>query len=298
MGNRIWVAIACMCILTLTGCSGQESGAESGHSSGGEMYSSEVVQDRLRWALPSDTYSAPPFSLRYYAVGLEASACIEETGYPFVVRRYDINAPLPVTNNAVGRKLFDEKIAGEYGYHEQMNPRINWADQKASRELTFSLSDEAWDMIGNCLTEAEVRLGIDPEAVTYGGFPIDDVASVDSVREATGRWLECMAPLGIADLAPGDDPYSMPTGSLTNKWGLNQDVPEWELDPATVDEIEVAVADAKCRESSGWAEARYQAEWSAEEEFLEKHRKEFEAMRAQYEIQEKNFLAVIAKAGK
>lgn len=282
-----WTTVALVSALILTGCSGQGGDAESGQ-----------VQNRSQWALPSDPYNSPGGMFQAYAVDLESAACVEETGYPYVVVRYDINAPLPVTSNAAGRHLFDEKIAAEFGYHEQADPRINWDDYKAYDELEQSLSNEAWDAIMGCQREAEARLGIDPQANLYGAFPIDDVTTVDSVSEASASWRECMAPLGIADLGPEDDPYSMPTGSLSDKWGLGQDKPSWEIGPATADEIEVAVADAKCRESSGWAEARYQAEWSAEEEFLKKNRKEMDARRAQYETQEKNFLAVITKAGK
>ncbi|WP_040316889.1 hypothetical protein [Gleimia europaea] len=65
---------------------------------------------------------------------------MEEQGQPYTVVRYDENAPLQETTNAVGRKLFNLEIAQKYGYHNA--PQLRFSAEEAQNR--YSANDAAW----------------------------------------------------------------------------------------------------------------------------------------------------------
>lgn len=259
-----------------------------------------VEKDINTWALPSDAYNPPKLSLEYYAVGLEARACRQAAGLPDTVLRFDPNGTLPATSNEAGTRLFDVDIASQYGYHEQLDPRINWDDHKKSDAERSLLSDPvASEAFVACQQQAMRDLGADPEAAYQYGFPDTDVSSDDqaAVYAAVGRWRECVAPLGVADLPVDAGPEGLPTSSQMAKWGLDQDIAPWLVAAPSQEEIEFAVADAKCEDSSGWRQAAYDAQWNAEIEYLKKHYSDLEKQRAKWEALEQTYLETIQELG-
>ena len=260
-----------------------------------------VEKDIDTWALPSDAYDPPNLSLEHYAVGLRSQPCWQYEGLPYTVLRFDPNGSLPAASNAAGRRLFDEEIAGEYGYHEQLDPRINWGDRRKSHseDALFAGDEEAFNSYVECQRQAMRDLGADPDAGYQYGFPDVEISSDDqaAVEEAATRWRECVAPLGISDLPADAGPSGLPTDSQMSRWGLDQDVAPWDIPAATQEEIDVAVADATCRDSSGWRQAAYDAQWNAQIVYLQKHYKELEAQRAKWEALEQTYLDTIRELG-
>ena len=283
--------------LALGACS-SVSGAGGAASGGGVQIL--VKKDVDSWAMPSNAYYPPNLSLGNYAADLRAEPCLEEAGISFRMARYDPNGARPATKNAAGDRIFNQKIAAEYGYHEQLDPRINWEDRKRN-DVDPTLNDqEVWEKWSACEDQAMRELGGDPEMIGYSyRFPIDSVDRDPAVLEAEARWRDCMAPLGIPDLGPDAAPLRtpVPTHSQVEKWGWPDDIPPWDIPPASADEIEAAVFDAKCRDSSGWSQARYDAEWDAEVAYLTKHYKELEAKRVKYEAITEAYLNEIREHG-
>ncbi|QAY60436.1 hypothetical protein ET475_10850 [Microbacterium protaetiae] len=75
-----------------------------------------------------------------------------------------------------------------------------------------------------------------------------------------------MSPQGISDLP--DDPAEFPTSRLIHEFGLDQDEPTDGAVKVSMAERRVALADAKCRQSSGYLTTLYNAEWAAQAAFL------------------------------
>ena len=287
--GKLAVLAVVMSALVLCGCS-LDSSAQS--------VESPVQKDLATWALPSDAYNPPPLSLEYYAVALKAQPCRQAAGLPSQAVRFDPNGPLPATQNAAGRTLFDPAIAAQWGYHRQFDPRINWEDRRRAQEIerTELLTDADVDTFVACGDEAMDALGGDPAVSYQYGFGIDDSAEDPQVKAAADRWRQCMEPLGIAEILPGFNPWEMPTQSLQEQWNMNQDVAPWEIPPASQEEIGVAVVDAQCRDSSGWRQAAYDADWNSEMKFLSRHYKDLEAQRVQWEQLTQSYLDTIAQS--
>ena len=62
----------------------------------------------------------------------------------------------------------------------------------------------------------------------------------------------------------------MPGPTLGQKFGLDT-AADWDAPPAGQEEIELAIADAKCRESSGITEAMYDKEFAEQEKLVEEN---------------------------
>jgi len=101
------------------------------------------------------------------------------------------------------------------------------------------------------------------------------------LKKLVSTWKQCMKPLGLSDLP--DNPVLMPGPQLSQKIGLNPgaDAPQSAIaaSPGTVSEYErkIAVADAKCRISSGWQQAYYDADWNSADAYVKKNQKELSA---------------------
>jgi len=65
----------------------------------------------------------------------------------------------------------------------------------------------------------------------------------------------------------------MPADPAARRFDL-ENANRWNAVAAGTEEREMAIADAECRESSGFREAHYQAEWSGQEGLLESHKTE------------------------
>ncbi len=83
-----------------------------------------------------------------------------------------------------------------------------------------------------------------------------------------------MAPLGTIDLPA--EPWSLGYGRLSVPDSLQEKWQWHNVGQPTPAEIEYAVYDAQCRESSGWTDILYDAEWDMREAFVNQHRTELD----------------------
>ena len=109
------------------------------------------------------------------------------------------------------------------------------------------------------------------------------------VKKLVSTWKQCMKPLGLSDLP--DNPVLMPGPQLSQKIGLNPgaDAPQSEY------ERKIAVADAKCRISSGWQQAYYDADWNSADAYVKKNQKELSAWLGQIKQVEATCREIVKK---
>ncbi|MDO4613748.1 MAG: hypothetical protein Q4B10_06755 [Actinomycetaceae bacterium] len=264
------------CCLTLTACGSSQEAAPD-----------IVKKDISTWALPLDPYQDPPISLLGYASDLVRADCLKNAGFEYPVVPYNENAPTKATRNEVGRRLFNPDIARSFGYHEPRSQRISEKELQERQEPTGSEYIQAADKCEALVADA----GIDWEE--FSNKTAQEIAwnlapeKNKTVVAATQRWRECMMPLGIPALP--DTPDKMPGEVLHNTFGL-ETASSWDSPSASAEEIRIATADAECRESSGYSQALYDAEFAAQEKavaehatelapLLERNRKSLEAAR-------------------
>jgi hypothetical protein len=120
-----------------------------------------------------------------------------------------------------------------------------------------------------CLDEARKELPTEAMRIDNALSGLGVRSGIDATRDpavvaAAERWVACMQPLGFTDLpsSPYGEDGGMPTVSMAASFGeiydgkTNEQTPEQEAE-----EIRLATFDAECRESSGYAQALYDAEW-------------------------------------
>jgi hypothetical protein len=111
-------------------------------------------------------------------------------------------------------------------------------------------------------------------------------ASDPKVAEADAAWSECMADAGYPDLAKPEDALTALSDEFgTLMSGTTEEAPE--PDPAAVaefkeKEIATAVADARCKESTGHDKKAKEVQFALEQEFVDQHEAELEAWAAKY----------------
>lgn len=250
------LAVLTLCATALTACGDDEAKAEP------------VEKDQASWALPLDQFRPPDQQFLAYASDLIKKDCMDKKGQPYTVVAYDQNAPLQETRNSVGRKLFNVDIAQKYGYHDAPQKRYSRKDL----QNRYTSNDAAWQ---NAVSECDKKVkasGIDFTTIEdYAGelgLSVDYYSGQD-VEAALSRWRECLAPLGLPD--PPTTPDDMPGTTLGQQFGLDKQT-AWDAPPAGQEEIRIAVADAKCRESSGVSKAAYEQEFADEQELVEKNK--------------------------
>ncbi|MDR1442015.1 MAG: hypothetical protein LBJ02_06470 [Bifidobacteriaceae bacterium] len=253
-----------------------------------------AVKDQSHWTLPLDPYLAPHWAFELYAVDLLAEECMTARGLsenPMIP--YDPNAPDPATHNGAGRRLFDPEIAAVYGY--RWDPPLKY-DRLRALELNATMGQEIAEAQTAC--EQQVYKGLDIErqddwvlGTTASFAPKADQVVVEAAR----KWHDCMGDLGVTDLPA--TPSEFPTTELWARWGLDDQSGDGGDDPMydspVPEEIDYAVKDAGCQESSGWAQAYYEVEWRLQAEYVEKNFGKLEKQRAENESRVKLFKSII-----
>lgn len=254
-------------IVAISGCTGaapsdEGAGADAERQAGER----EPAQDIDAWLMPLDQFVPQHVQVRDYAENILIQECMTEAGIAWEVPWVDIDAPIPETTNAVGRRLFDVTLAQRWGY--QPAP-LTQQNAVATAELNSRpLSDSEAEHLGRCTdaVRAEALPLLSGEAMNFAaslGMAADEAARLSpEVLEAAASWRACMEPWGISDLPRSPD--LMPTESMRAEFGAaGGDASAVDQVPvsASAREIEVATGDARCREESGWRQARYDAEW-------------------------------------
>lgn len=278
-------------IIASAGCSAGESDAGPGPAQLPE-------KNRMLWVMPLDAYRVDPQLA--YAVDVLVEPCMQENGFTFQRPAVDVTKRSE-TVTASGRELFNVDVAATWGYGGAPDP--NGDVLRAAEAQAMTWPQEEQDQYDECLRRAREELP--PETVNnaVAGLSLptwDDAAEDPDVVEAAGRWVQCMQPLGFTDLpdSPDDASGGMPTQSMADAFGeladghVNVQTPAQEAE-----EIRLATFDAECRESSGYAQARYDAEWEAQVRVVQENEETLEGLLDQKAAYEKKVDAIFREAG-
>jgi len=263
---RLGSVLAAAGALVLAGCSGSDGGETSAASDVADMFTPAIDS----WVMPLDSFHENLAFKTQVASDLVMRACMQEQGYDYPGPFLDPDRAATATQNSWQWRLFDEDIARTWGYSQEM--RILDPDRlRSDRALVDALAEEAPDAVATCRERTDSAIPPDDETAVnpraLGAAALRATVQDADVRASVARWQECMAPQGIPDL-PDDPIAEMPTPSLLTRFG--RPAASDELVEVTVgaEEIEVAVADARCRESSGYARTFYEEEWDRELEVV------------------------------
>jgi len=258
-------------------------------------------KNQAAWVLPLDQYVAPTVDRSQLAVQILAQDCLRTAGYTWRVSMDQLAARPGESWNAANRKLFNGALAEKYGYGNSDRTDLSSAarqrvldDDAANR----TLADAAPEAVDRCMNQAQKRLGQTQKSSYLLAEELAVAASEDSandstVRAAARRWRTCMASAGVPDLP--STPEDMPPRSISSlRPAVDEVTPVGAETDVPAEERRVAVADAACQESSGWAKASYDAEWAAEADAMRKHADELERNAAAAESTERRAENIIA----
>jgi hypothetical protein len=186
-----------------------------------------------------------------------ARACLRERGVRFDVPD-DVRTPgaMDVEPNLRRYGVVDEASAAGYGYHvpttatekRQQEARQRWA-AGITEDQRMALFGE-----GGCTESADAKLTTFDDgffvAASQGTLRASERDS--RVVASVGAWRACMAGQGYS--------YADPDAAISD--------PRWDLDDPVVSsaEIETALADVRCKGSSGFVEAWHGVEVGLQEE--------------------------------
>jgi hypothetical protein len=256
------------------------------------------AKDLSRWTLPLDQYSFTSGPLREYADALMESRCLTTKGVNWQVpwQPLDRSSDLGPSFTAGGARLFNEKIAAQYGYHiipVTYQGQQQWV--QAGQEL-------------EAMTQRDPNVGVEVEAClaqtlkTIPNLPVEDQnyeteAAAESsesslqdpsVESATTKWQSCIAAAGFGGLA--DTPVKMPGEAKSPLWLAHGVSPQ----PSAA-EVQTAVADATCRVSSGWSQAFYDAQYARQVAFVRKNADRLDRVRAELKKDHDRLVAAATK---
>ncbi|WP_417554400.1 hypothetical protein [Microbacterium sp.] len=305
--RAIAAAAAVLLMLPLAACSPSQNSATS----------QLPKKDIAKWVMPLDEYwSAGTDSLSSYASNLLVSECLktEYIDWQIPWQSTDPSSYLAPTANMSGFQHLTVEAAREYGYRAPVAPGgmgAPTAEELKQRKqfLTLAASTPGFDAIINvCIKDARKQFD-EAESTqivnTMNGWVRDswEKAEQNAAVKQTGTiWQKCLNDAGYAvDLAaPIDDGAdgTMPSRTLLQTLGIP---PRWQSgdgapeNPLTQGEIELAVADATCRESSGWSKAIYDAMWVAQTKTVTEHADELVRLRERGDALLKSALQIIAE---
>ena len=262
-------------------------------------------QDRARWVMPLDQFQAASTdALLSYAENLLVAECLGEEGidWPIPWQPTDDESYLQPEANMSNFPALTVALATESGYHVNFNPGWRGASYEPIQELNaIALSTPGFEPVfGACLDEAREQvptLAVSESTNQLLGWRYEASQSADdlpAVVEAGARWQQCLKDAGYVAVPASpyekdeEDSY-MPSDEMMAEVGI----PPYQSE-LTQQEIDLAVADASCRESSGWSEAEYQAVWDAQAKLVSEHADELVRIRQEWEAAREIVLDVVS----
>lgn len=287
-------AAACILAVAVSACAGTPG--ERGELATTPQGSKDVAQ----WSMPLDSY----LEVAQSAVPREAwlvsmSSCMTGAGFPGPEVPVGFAAPVDPTRNIVGYKLFDREIAEKYGYHDaSMLPEFAYVDPGDSfGVLIQQFGEPAQAAFDSCSAEFDGLLASDASSDDKSSMWLSveaahQVESSGALADVRGAWRKCMEPQGVPGLSDG--PEDFPLIAMTES-GLDLSGDGVARSAPTPREIELAIADAECRDSSGYSQKRYDLEWEAESKLLDANRAHLEEERAKNQAKIDEATAVLAE---
>ncbi|MBD3943125.1 hypothetical protein IF188_15635 [Microbacterium sp. NEAU-LLC] len=269
-------------------------------------------QDVAHWVMPLDEFWAPTIdALPNYTENLLVAECMGEEGidWPIPWQPTDDASYLPPTANMSGMQVLTPEVAREYGYRAPAN--TGRSDPEGAETMTklnaIAASTPGFEpLFGACLDEAREQvpsLRLNDWRNRLAGWYYESMEAAmraPEVEQTGAAWQQCLqdrgypvdlaAPLTLDEWMPSEELLAK-TG-VPARWQPGDGGPENPLSQA---EVDLAVADAECRASSGWMDAFYQAMWDAQVELVAQHADELVRARDDWITQRDAMLALVAE---
>jgi len=236
-----------------------------------------VEKDINDWVLPLDAYRYSHSQVRNYAEHLQLEPCLRERGFERPVPWQDVSETTADGMNSVGTTLFTPELAARWGYG---SPRIQSTSQtlwdQFAREGLELAKDPAFNTaFDSCLetVRAANPLPSSEDILWTSELAMaarTTASKAPEVLAASPRWASCMASAGFTGLPA--NPLEAPSVATSQR------APESVA--ASKSELQMASADAKCMQASGFIDSFYAANWRAEQVLLEKNASRLEAIGA------------------
>lgn len=243
----------------------------------------EFQVDMESMILPLDAY-AIDVVVSDYSENILVKKCFEEHGFHGKqIPRVDVSRPSPVTETPLGRRVLTPAIAEELGYSRAPDLRFDPEQVKQVHAQEFTPAEQKqWD---ECIDAARTELPSMTDSLNYvavlAGSAFDEAAKDEDVVDAVTRWRECMRPEGFAGLP--DMPEQMP-GAVSEAGD-------------SVDAHALAVADATCRDSSGYRETLFETVLPIQERLIEENADTLERIAAEFDAARAKQLEIIRTHG-
>jgi hypothetical protein len=278
------VAATAVLLLSLAGCAPTEAASDAGLPK----------KNLSEWTMPLDPYVYSFPVEDNYAERLLTQPCMEGQGFAYEVPWRNLDALRSESYNAVGIRLFDERLASKWGYRDAPLDDPSAAAAYAGNEQALSPAGES--ALTDCL--AEVRSGPLPllpgfaqNTATYAADALVAANDTPEVKKAAEAWRSCMLPAGVEDL-PGS-PNKMPSPSLQNRFAMKGDGASGAR--ASAEEIKMATTDAECRKSTGWVQALYDSAWNYQVGVLDENADDLSAIGEALEEHKARVSSIIAE---
>lgn len=272
-------------------------------------------QDMTKWVMPLDEYWTPATDgLSSYANNLLISECLGAEGieWPIPWQPTDRAAYMSAHANGSAFPALTVELARDDGYRTNFAPGDFGAPTQEGVDAKRKLDGIAASTPGfqplfdSCLEQSRRHIdesdavGISNTILGWSHEATEKAMRSDAAKHPAAKWHDCLKDAGYpvdldSPLGPG---AGMPDQKLFDALGIP---PRWQTgdgapeNPLTQAEKDLAVADATCRESSGWTAAMYEAMWDAQAEVVAGHADELVRMRDKGEALREKALKIIAE---
>lgn len=273
-------------------------------------------KDLAHWVMPMDEYSPEVLMhLSNYAENRRMETCLSSEGFswPIPVEPTDDASYFTFPKNKSSFPALTVEIAKQFGYTANYMPGIWLEDglQTNTKLNRIAESSPGFEPVFRaCLDASRTTFDVNKLSDIYNTMSMwryeesKGVPQEPAVKKASASWKKCISAAGydVSISAPvGDEGEQMPTQKLGIELGFYAPPPskfptngrtygDTEVDPDTAGprrstpaEIELAVADATCRDSSGWTKAYYEAQWDAQVRVVQNHADQLKTMKADIE---------------
>ncbi|MDQ0613551.1 hypothetical protein QF046_001192 [Microbacterium sp. W4I4] len=272
-------------------------------------------QDITKWTMPLDEYwTAATDELANYASSLMIAACLKHEGieWPIPWQSTDEASYLQPPANNSSFPALTVSLAQTDGYRTKFAPggfgapTAEWVQARQKLNAIVASTPGFDPLFDACLKKARKQVDesdavqISNTVLGWSNESLEAANRAPKPKQSSTDWRECMhdAGLPVDQASPVGSDGWMPEQQLLTRLGIP---PRWQTgdgapeNPLTQGEIDLAVADATCRESSGWTAAIYTAMWDAQVKIVAERGDELVRLRHQGDALRQVALKIIAE---
>ena len=111
----------------------------------------------------------------------------------------------------------------------------------------------------------------------------EDMMADPELLDVDAEWSACMAGAGQPGFSVQNDARSSISDKMNTMYDDSGSVDEAAMDAVGEEEIELALVDLDCREETGYQDTMESVQFKLEQQFIDDHKAELEAFRADAE---------------